>query len=180
MDLFFAWMSRVVNSWKCWIVIAPWDIGVRVRLGRKAVALNPGFHLCIPFVDTITIVNTRMRIGGTPPVTVRGTAVNCTRYISATVGYHVFDPLKAMSKFGLPNAIVLCKAQSEIAATCDEAKAVEAMKAYFDAHSGISIEFIKFVEDVEVKTYRLINGGSWTTSGHEDVSGPGGAISARY
>lgn len=180
MELFFAWLSRVVDSWKCWVVIAPWEIGVRVRLGKTAVAMRPGLHPRIPFVDVITLVNTRLRIDGTPPVTVHGTGFNCTRYISATVGYRVSDPLKAMSIFGLPSAVVVSKTQGEIAVTRDEGKATEALKAFFDEASGISIEFIKFVEDVEVRTYRLINGGSWIASGHESASGSGSAVGGRY
>lgn len=180
MDPFFAWLSRILDSWKCWVVIAPWEIGVRVRLGKNAVALKPGSHLRIPFIDVITLVNTRMRIDGTPPITVHGASAHCTRYISATVGYYVSDPLKAMLKFGLPYAVVVSKAQGEIAATRDEAQATQALRAYFDAASGITIDFIKFVEDVEVRTYRLINGSSWVASGHENSSGPGGTMSQRY
>lgn len=50
MQQFIAWLSGVLNSWKFWIVIAPWEVGVRIRLGRKAVALGPGLHLRIPWV----------------------------------------------------------------------------------------------------------------------------------
>jgi len=165
--------SRIVDAWKCWIVIAPWEIGVRVRLGRNADAMQPGFHFRIPFVDVITLVNTRLRIDGTPPVTVHGQAKHCTRYISATVGYHVTDPLKAMLKFGLLSSVVTTKAQGEIAAKCDEAEAIKSLREFFDAGSGIEIDFIKFVEDVEVRTYRLINGTSWCASGHETAGAPG-------
>lgn len=180
MDQFLAWLSRILDSWKFWIVVASWEVGVRIRLGKNAVAMRPGLHLRLPFIDVIVLVNTRLRIDGTPPVTVQGKTHNCTRYISATVGYRVSDPLKAMLKFGLPYAIVVSKSQGEIAATRDEVKALEAMKSYFDSESGISIEFIKFVEDVEVRTYRLINGGAWVASGHENVSGPSGTMSSRY
>lgn len=180
MNPFLEWLSRILDSWKFWVVIAPWEIGVRVRLGKRAVAMRPGFHLRVPFVDVITHVNTRMRIDGTPPVTVQGSSPHCTRYISATVGYYVSDPLKAMLNFGLPYAVVVSKTQGEIAATRDERLATQALRAYFDAASGITIDFVKFVEDVEVRTYRLINGGAWIASGHESTSGNGSAASARY
>src|SRR5271170_1021499 len=136
MDQFLAWLSRIFDSWKFWIVIAPWEIGVRVRLGKNAAAMHPGFHLRIPFVDVISLVNTRLRIDGTPPITVHGRVSNYTRYISATVGYHVSDPLKAMLKFGMASTVVVSKAQGEIAASCEEAKALKSLKEFFDVDSG--------------------------------------------
>jgi hypothetical protein len=114
MDQFLAWLSRMFDTWKFWIVISPWEIGVRVRLGKNATAMSAGFHFRVPFVDAITLVNTRLRIDGTPPVTVHGSAPNLTRYISATVAYRVSDPLKAMLNFGIPQAVVVSKMTDRI------------------------------------------------------------------
>ncbi len=179
MEQFLAWLSRLLDSWKFWVVIAPWEIGVRIRLGRKAVALMPGPHWRVPAIDVITLVNTRLRIDGTPPITVGVSGINRTRFISATIGYRVSDPLLAMLKFGHLSAVVTSKAQGEIATTRDEQKALEALRTYFDANSGISIDFVKFVEDVEVRTYRLLSGTSWPASGHENTR-PNGAPNGRY
>jgi regulator of protease activity HflC (stomatin/prohibitin superfamily) len=178
MDQFLAWLSRIFDSWKFWIVIAPWEIGVRIRLGKNAASLRPGFHLRVPFIDVITMVNTRLRIDNTPPITVQGGVANHTRTVTATVGYRVIDPLKAMMKFGLPSAVVISKAQGEIASACDEQAVLESLRSYFGDESGVSIDFVKFVENVEVRTYRLINGGSWGIGGHESLSN--GAASGRY
>ncbi len=178
MNEFLAWLSRILDSWKFWIVIAPWEVGVRVRLGKNAVALRSGLHFRIPFVDAITLVNTRLRIDQSPPVAIAARG-SFTRYISATVGYRISDPLKAMLKFGLPAAVVISKAQGEIALHHDEGRTLESLSAYFGPDCGIVMEFVKFVEDVEVKTYRLINGSSWGMSGHEQT-GMNGVPSTRY
>lgn len=178
MQEFLAWLSRILDSWKFWIVIAPWEIGVRVRLGKSAAQLTPGTHLRIPFIDVITLVNTRLRIDGTPPITVSGVGDSRTRYISATVGYRVSDPLKAMMQFGLPYAAVVSKTQADIAMYRDEQQALLSLQKFFNADSGISIDFVRFVEDVEVRTYRLINGSSWFAGGHENI-GPNG-VGGRY
>ncbi len=179
MNEFLAWLSRILDSWKFWVVIAPWEIGVRIRLGKRGVALKPGVHFRIPFVDSVMLVNTRLRIEGTPPITVSGDKPNCTRYISATIGFYITDPLNAMLKFGLPGPVVISKAQGEIATTQDEGKAITALKKYFTEDTGISVEFVKFVEDVEVRTYRIINGNAWIASGHESTTMQG-TLSARY
>jgi hypothetical protein len=170
MNEFIVWISRILDSWKFWVTIPPWEIGVRIRFGKHARTLSPGFHFRIPFVDTITFVNTRLRIETTPPVTVAGSTKNCTRYISSTLGFRISDPLKAMSRFGAPSQIVISKAQGEIAASRDADVSLANLRKYFTGETGVEIEFVKFVEDVEVKTYRLINGGSWCTSGHENIT----------
>ncbi len=174
-----SWLSQIFSSWRFWIVIAPWEIGVRVRLGKNARALNPGPHLRIPFIDVIVLVNTRLRINGTPPITVAGSLLNRARYISAVVGFRIADPVRAMLKFGMPESAVITKAQGEIALLKDARLVEKAMGDYFDADSGIVIEFISFVEDLEVRTYRLLSQGSWTMNGHETL-GPNGEVLARY
>ncbi len=179
MQEFLAWLSRILDSWKFWIVIAPWEIGVRIRLGKNAVSLKPGLHWRIPFLDAITLVNTRLRLDATPPVTIPSDKKNHTRYISGMVGYFVSDPLKAMLHFGRPDSAIVCKAQSEIAKMGDEAAVLNELRTYFGPESGITIDFVKFVENVEVRTYRLINGGSWVQAGHESV-GANGLANARY
>lgn len=181
MQEFLAWLSRVLNSWKFWIVVAPWEIGVLVRLGKRASSLAPGLHWRIPFLDVIVLVNTRLRIDGTPPITIEtgDGSRNRTKYISAVVGYQVTDPLKSMLKFGLPQSAVICKAQSEIASTKSEEGATQALQSYFDEDSGITIVFVRFVENVEVRTYRILNGVAWTMSGHESI-GADGAAGGRY
>lgn len=178
MQEILAWLSRLFDSWKFWIVIAPWEIGVRVRLGKLATAMMPGFHFRIPFIDAITLVNTRLRIDGTPPITVGAIGSNRTRYISATVGYRVADPLKAMLKFGLPYSAIISRAQGDIASTLDEQKTLDSLRSYFNGDSGIVIDFVRFVESVEVRTYRLINGSAWIATGHETV--PTNVAGARY
>jgi hypothetical protein len=169
MNEFLAWISKILDSWKFWIVIPPWDVGVRIRFGKNATGLKPGIHFRIPFIDNITLVNTRLRIETTPPVNI-DRANNKTRYISATIGYIVSDPLKSMMKFGRPETVVISKTQSEIATHKEENKVIKVLKEYFNNDSGIEIDFVKFIDDVEVKTYRLINGGSWIASGHESIT----------
>lgn len=178
MQEFLAWLSRLLDSWKFWLVIAPWEVGVRIRLGKTAAALQPGLHLRIPFVDVVTLVNTRLRFDVTPPVTVAGTRMDRIRYISAIVGYRVDDPVKAMQQFGNATSVVMAKGQGLIAELRDEAAVVKALKEYFGDSTGILVESVALVEDVEARAFRMLNQCTWTNS-HESVP-PTGAPSARY
>lgn len=55
----FSSMSRFL---KWWIVVASWEQGLRVRLGKRTELLQPGIHLRIPFVDRIYIQSSRIRV----------------------------------------------------------------------------------------------------------------------
>ena len=59
------WLSTIVRSlWRpfqWWVVVAQWELGLRIRLGKKTKALNPGIHFRIPFLDRIYIQSARLR-----------------------------------------------------------------------------------------------------------------------
>ena len=163
------WLSQIFSSWKCWIVIAPWEVGVRVRLGRNATALAPGPHWRIPFLDEVTLVNTRMRISSTPPITIPGSDGKA-RVVAANVGYLVTDPLLAMLRFTDPLAAVLSIATAEPAVEC-EARVRERFEG-----TGVVVEFLRFVEDVEIPALRLLQNGYSVSDGiHGGPPGVGNA-----
>lgn len=61
----FNWLSSILENaikpFKWWIVVAPWERALVVRLGKKAKVLNPGIHLRIPFLDRIFVQSIRLR-----------------------------------------------------------------------------------------------------------------------
>lgn len=60
------WLTTIFHAMsqplKWWVVVAPWEQGIRVRLGKEAVVLNPGIHFRIPFLDRIYVQSIRLRI----------------------------------------------------------------------------------------------------------------------
>lgn len=105
MNQLIEWLSRGFSSWKFWVVVAPWEVGIRVRLGRISRSLRPGPHLRIPFLDDITLVNTRLRIGTAPSVTLAGKVDGKVRVVTPVVGYRIHDPNAAIQRYSH-----LCKA----------------------------------------------------------------------
>jgi len=165
MNLLFEWLSRLVDSWKFWVVVPPWDVGIRVRLGARASSLLPGLHLRVPFVDEILFVNTRLRIATTPPITVKGTGEKA-RVISAAVGYTVSEPLVAMLHFENPGVAVMAYAQAETASHLSADRCFDTLRASFAPH-GIDIEFVRFVEDIELPGLRLLQYGYGITTDNQ-------------
>lgn len=157
MNQLMNWFAQLFSSWKCWIVIPPWDVGVRVRLGKVAATLAPGIHFRIPGLDEIVLVNTRLRIESTPTVTIKGEGGKA-RVISATVGYAIVDPVRAMLRYTVPGSALLAMAQSQISEGRGAEAVLAALRVEFIMH-GIDVVYVFYTENVEVRTYRLLSGG---------------------
>lgn len=152
---FIAWLSRFFSSWKVWIVVPPWEIAVRVRLGRSAVALHPGPHLRLPLLDQIVSVNTRLRITTSPPSTVPGEVHGFVRLRRAMAGFVIEDPLTAILRFNSPTSAVDSLLQSATRGGLTEMAALASLRETLEPH-GIHVEFVRFVDDAEVRAFRLI------------------------
>lgn len=171
MSQLIEWLSRLFSSWKFWVVVPPWEIGVRVRLGKMAAALQPGIHFRIPALDDIVMVNTRLRIEATPTVTIKGSRENKARIITAQVGYAIKDPVAALLKYTFPGPAIQGVAQSRIAAGEGPEAVLEALRREVGPY-GIEVAFVYFAENVEVRTYRLLSGGGSVYSGTTGVGEP--------
>lgn len=128
---------------------------MRVRLGKVANSLPPGPHIRIPFVDEIILVNTRLRIEATPTVTIAGKAGKA-RVLTAQVGYSVIDPVRAMLRYTHPSPALIAYAQSKIAEGATPELVRDALNLEFSQH-GITVDYVYYTEDVEVRTYRFLN-----------------------
>lgn len=67
---FAEWFRSTLESAKFWFMVNPWERAVRVRAGRWSKQIEPGAYFRIPFVDTVTLINTRLRITSTPSITI--------------------------------------------------------------------------------------------------------------
>lgn len=78
-------------------IIAEWERGVILRLGRLLGAKGPGFFLIIPFVDRMIKVDLRTLPMDVPPQDVI-TKDNVTVRVDAVVYFRVIDPIAAIVK----------------------------------------------------------------------------------
>ena len=163
------WIARIVGAWKFWVIVAPWEIAVRVRLGRNAVAMRPGPHWRIPFIDALTLVNTRLRVTTVPATTVQDDDSDANEALTrkAVVGYRISDPLKALQRYDQPAVAVMGLAQAELARGCDSEETQTALSIAFK-DTGVEIVYVQLVENVRCPTFRLLQD-SWTVaSEHRD------------
>ena len=78
-------------------IVAEWERGVILRLGRLIGAKGPGLFLIIPFVDRMTKVDLRVVTMDVPPQDVI-TKDNVTVRVDAVVYFRVVDPESAVVK----------------------------------------------------------------------------------
>lgn len=59
------WLTTLFQTigkpFQWWTVVAIWENGIRIRLGKTATMLNPGIHLRIPFLDRVYVQSIRCR-----------------------------------------------------------------------------------------------------------------------
>lgn len=157
MNSLFDWLAKVVSSWRFWVVIPPWDVGVRIRLGKNAVALEPGLHLRLPFIDVITLVNTRLRVIASP-VSVVGSSGSRCRVRRANAGIRVVNPVLAMMAYSDPSAVVAARLQAEAMNSETTEECLRALRAHFDPQLVV-VEFVNFTESAEARMFRIVDEG---------------------
>lgn len=85
-------VNGIVQLFRWWFIVSPWEQAVRVRLGRWVCVLGAGIHLKIPWVDLIYLQPTRRRISLVPMQTVT-TLDGKTVSVSGSLGYIIEDLL---------------------------------------------------------------------------------------
>jgi regulator of protease activity HflC (stomatin/prohibitin superfamily) len=166
---FFKWLAEFLQKFKCWTVVQPWERGVRVRLGKAVKPLDPGPHFRVPLIDTIVLVNTRLRIVPFPMATV-ATPTGRTYSVAGSVGFSIDDPLASMMVLSHPEdgaAALVQAACARFVATADTdhitaeqiagAAHVEVEKAI----AGVSLKFVSVFVFTPVRPIRLLQD-NWT------------------
>ena len=164
MSAFIQWMTQFFGAWKPWLVVKPWEIGIRIRLGKTAKTLQPGFHLRIPLLDQMQVVNTRVRIVSTPTVSLANETKGFASVRTAVVSFRLSDPLLAMMTYTDPEGVVSGQTQAEMSKGLN----AEECQAALSGLAGIDVSYLQFVENVEVRTIRLLQSQSYATSAHQE------------
>lgn len=157
-------MKRVVEGARPWVVVAPWERALRVRAGKRVRVLREGFHLKIPFIDRVIVVETRARINETGRQTItRSKGEEVT--FSGTVEFFVDDIEAMFQSINRPSDYVQNAARNCMAVAVRKAESLDIeelskvatglLRPQLDG-KGLSVKEIRFSECVAVRTYRLI------------------------
>lgn len=157
----FQVLSRLL-TW--WVIITPWQRGIRLRFGKKMTELGAGIHLKIPFVHKVFVQNIRLLVIDTPNQTVT-TADGRVVTLSAIVGYRIVDIRQMFNSVQNPKDVVSSLAMGAISEYVTSRPAAECAIPSIEAdltkrlHAekwGLEFSLVKVTDFAFVKTYRFI------------------------
>lgn len=107
-------LSNFSIPFQWWVVIAPWERGVRVRRGSRATELRPGLHLKIPFLDRVYVASVRTRMISDTGQTMR-TKDGVPITVNIAIQFAVRDVLTLFNSIANPELTIALRAQAAIA-----------------------------------------------------------------
>ncbi len=84
------YLTRLLRGVAFWVLVLPWQQGLRVRAGRHVRLLSPGMYFKIPLLDVVRVESIRRRTSMVPVQTL-STSDGATVTVSAVVGYVIGD-----------------------------------------------------------------------------------------
>lgn len=161
----FNWLLGLLKQFKIFVVVMPWETVVRCRMGNRVAVWGPGWHVRIPFVDTLHVINTRLRIGIAPTQTLT-TLDRQPLSVAFSVGFRIVDARAALMRFAEPEQSVSALAQSVVADVvstrnladlrCSDVEQAVTEKLRSVCEGSMEVEFVRVLDFVSAPTLRLL------------------------
>lgn len=164
--------KQLTQTLTWFVVVAPWEQAIRVRLGKHVRRLEAGTYLRIPFVDRVFKQSVRRRLSMVRPqtlTTMDRRVVTC----AGAIGYSIGDLVKLYDTLESPNDTIENEVAGLVARfigqTALSGITAKNLEEFVMAHLNLSkygLEGQEFylTSLATSKTYRFITGGmdSWT------------------
>lgn len=157
-------LDYILNVFKFWIIVQPWEQAVRTRFGKNKKVLYSGTHFRIPLMDGFYIQCTRLRVANMPMQNLT-TKDFKTITLNGSIGYEIsnigilydtmYEPESTITgiAMGAIADYIYSHASSDIN-TDDIEKTV--LKNLDLTKYGILVSYYKLINFAIVRTYRLI------------------------
>lgn len=173
------WVSEIINQLskiiQWWIIVLPWQEGVRIRFGKKVKILKNGIHFRIPFFDECKVNSVRLHFVTIAPQTLT-TLSGETITVSMQVGYSITDIFKIYNKVsgieealhgvigGCVSVVINNRRLEEIDKGIIESSVKDKILAL---DWGLDVSQVNVITYAVVKTFRLIKDDHWVGKGME-------------
>lgn len=161
----FQWVLSILKEFRVFVVVLPWESVIRCRMGNRVQTWGSGWHIRIPFVDTLTVVNTRLRVSIAPTQTLT-TLDGESLSVAMSVGFCIVDARAALMRFADPEQSVGALAQSAVASFITPRMLSNIQLAVLEEHvatalqetaqGSVQIEFVRVLDFVNAPTVRLL------------------------
>lgn len=165
MSTFWQLLAQFGRAFIWWVVVQPWEQGLRIRLGKRVVVLAPGLHMRIPYADAVYKQSVRLRLSAMQFQTLT-TKDGHTLTAAATLAYCIRDVRKLYDTIHHAEDTIRNMAAGAIASFVHEhprAEVTPGTLATAATHAldleqyGIGCAQVRIVDFAYVKTYRLIS-----------------------
>ncbi len=163
----------ILNAIKIWIIVQPWQEGIRVRNGKKIKRLSKGIYFRIPYFDSIYIQENRLRVASMPMQTLTTKDLK-TITINGAIGYQINNILTLYQTLYHPETTLINITMSEVAEyvftkNLNEITPQEIEKSVLNKLSskdyGLNFEYYRITTFAVVRTFRFIQDQSWVSEG---------------
>lgn len=163
----------IFNAVKIFIIVQPWETGIRVRNGKKIKKLNKGIYFRIPYFDSVFIQESRLRISEIPIQTLTSKDSK-TITLNSSLGYSIKDIEILYQTLYHPETTLKNIAMSEVAnfVFSKDIKDINTklledvvLKKLAEKDYGIEFKYFKIMNFAVIRAYRLIQDQSWTSEG---------------
>lgn len=165
-------LKQFLQIFTWFVVVAPWEQAIRVRLGKRVCKLEAGVYLRIPFADRVFKQSVRRRLSIIRPQTLTTRdrhVVTC----SGAIGYAISDLQRLYDTLEAPNDTIENEVAGVIArfisaqplADCTSDRVEVYVRDNIDlSRYGLSGQEFYMTQFATAKTYRLVMGemGSWS------------------
>jgi len=170
---FFNWLMSCIREFKFLAIVLPWERAIRVRLGNRVAIWEPGWHIRLPFIDDVQVMNSRLRMADTNAQTLT-TSDGHAITVGVTIGFSITDPVRAMLRMHHPEASCSCLASSVVAelvsstarAALRPSDIEEHVLAKLRAEAGYEFEFARVTDFAFARTFRLLNDNGYSRAKH--------------
>lgn len=169
MEIFKIIIENLTKLFRWWIIVHPWESGLRVRFGKKIKQLKSGIHFRIPYLDSCYVQTIRLRVIGLCPQTT-STKDGQTITVICNVGYQISDLQKMYNTLYHPESTIGNIFQGKVAQFISGNNLVDvtpnSIKEYVERdlngdEFGITYKYIQVTGFAIVKTFRLIQDSHW-------------------
>lgn len=163
------------NLLKWWVILTPWQQGVRVRFGKHVKLLHTGIHLKLPLVDIVYMQPIRVRSHYIEDQTI---TLKCgkTITIASSLQYEIDDLLKLYDTLHNAHDTIEQKVKGAIFKFLSTKKledieldeCVDQVTASIDlGQYGLNVISFEITDYAVNRTYRLINSGIGKFTGYD-------------
>lgn len=164
MGIFKDFIDYFTKLFTWWVVVMPWEQGVRVTWGSKSRVIEAGVWLKLPLVHVVYVMEKRTRVVTMAPQTI-STLDGQALTLSCSVSYEIIDIEKLFNSLYQPDLSIQNIIQSEVANYVSKnvmsdirPDKIEASVKLQDQgmNWGLKIHSVRVLNFANVKTYRLI------------------------